>query len=166
MTLSERSSGVVEWIGIRPGRSQPMTACSEVWALRNRGLEKDYAAKRTGGKRQVTLIQQEDFSRIEAQLKGWAQPEQLRRNLVISGIDLNTLIGQSFRIGDAVFEGSGTCPPCRKMDAALGEGGCVAMTDLGGITARVLSDGAIRIGDAVSLDGVPDALSVAAVEQV
>ena len=142
-------SGIVEWIGIRPVCGLPMTACSEVSALRNRGLAEDHAAKRTGGKRQVTLIQQEDFATIAMRLGAYPQPAQMRRNLVISGIELQTLIGECFRIGDALFEGSGACPPCRKMDAALGEGGCIAMTDLGGITARVLRAGQIRVGDTV-----------------
>jgi MOSC domain-containing protein YiiM len=117
-----------------------------------RGLIGDRAARaKTGGKRQVTLLQHEHLPVIAA-LSGRPrlEPGLLRRNLVVSGINLVALKGLRFAIGDEiVLEGTGPCEPCAKMDAVLGPGGFQAMRGHGGITARVLRGGRARVGDRV-----------------
>jgi len=158
------SVGRVEWIGVRPGRGQPMIAKEKVEAIGNRGLVEDHKSGRTGGRRQVTLIQQEHFAAIGKRVHATPVPERLRRNLVISGIELQVLIGQQFRVGEAILEGTGTCEPCHKMDDALGEGGCAAMAGMGGITARILQSGEIRIGDEVVSYSPPIAVGSAICE--
>ena len=142
-------SGRVEWIGVRSGRGQPVEVLQEVQAIPDHGLANDRAAKRAGGRRQVTLIQSEHLPVIESLAKRAAKPDLLRRNLVVSGINLRALVGQRFRVGAALFEGTGDCPPCRAMEAALGFGGRHAMAGMGGVTARVLEGGLIRVGDPV-----------------
>ncbi|MGE0788361.1 MAG: MOSC domain-containing protein [Sandaracinaceae bacterium] len=140
--------GRVAWIGVRPARGVAMRALDRVIAVAARGLEGDrYAGS---GKRQVTLIQAEHLPAIAAIVGREVVPDVLRRNLVVSGINVRGLTGLSFRIGEAILEGTGPCEPCSKMDDALGHGGFVAMRGMGGITARVLEGGAIAIGDAVS----------------
>jgi MOSC domain-containing protein YiiM len=78
------------------------------------GIEGDHRAARGGGKRQVTLIQQEHLGAIAA-LAGFdaVDPALLRRNLVVSGISLVALKDRCFRIGEAVLEGTGDCQPAR-----------------------------------------------------
>ena len=143
------TAGRVEWIGVRSGRGKPVEVLQEARAIPDHGLADDHAAKRAGGRRQVTLIQSEHFPVIESLAKRTPKPDLLRRNLVVSGINLRALVGQRFRVGAALFEGTGDCPPCRAMEAALGSGGCNAMTGMGGVTARVLEGGLIRVGDQV-----------------
>lgn len=149
------ASGRVEWIGIRAGRGQPVTELREVQAIRGRGLAEDHAARRTGGRRQVTLVQSEHLPVIESLSKRAPKPGLLRRNLLVSGINLRALVGQRFRVGAALFEGTGDCPPCRAMDAALGAGGKDAMVGMGGVTARVLEGGLIRVGDPIGPYNLP-----------
>lgn len=102
--------------------------------------------------RQVTLIQHEHLPVI-AQLAGVAAvaPEGLRRNLVISGINLLALKNVPLRVGAAMLELVGPCHPCSRMEEVIGPGGYAAMRGHGGMTARVLEDGIIAVGDAVQV---------------
>ena len=78
-------------------------------------------------------------------------PELFRRNIVVSGIELVPLIGQRFRIGEALLKGTGPCTPCSRMDENLGAGGRLAMKGLGGLTATVIGPGRIRRGDLITV---------------
>lgn len=143
------SAGRVEWLGVRPGRGAPMAARARVEALADRGLAGDHASLRRGRPRQVTLIRAEHVARLRGPGRRPPPPALLRRNVVVSGLDLDALVGRRFRVGAALLEGVGGCPPCRAMDAALGPGGRAAMRGLGGLCARVVAGGAIRLRDAV-----------------
>ena len=68
---------------------------------------------------------------------------------MVSGVNLYALREQRFFIGDVLFEGAGICAPCSRMETTLGPGGYNAMRGHGGINARVISGGALRLGDAV-----------------
>ncbi|MBS1236409.1 MAG: hypothetical protein H6R46_1204, partial [Proteobacteria bacterium] len=81
--------GKLEWIGLRPAPRAPMQVVVSVRAEAGQGLIGDRYAENPGTKRQVTLIQAEHLPVIAA-LNGHATvpPEWLRRNLVVSGINL------------------------------------------------------------------------------
>lgn len=144
--------GRVEWIGLRPARRETLTAVEAATALTAQGLQGDHYKTRSDGKRQVTLIQAEDLQAIASYLgKGEVPPETLRRNLVTRGINLQALKGKRFRIGEAVLEYTGECHPCSRMEENLGTGGYNAVRGHGGITARVIAGGEIRVGDEVSV---------------
>jgi len=143
--------GTLSWIGVRPERDVPMVELDEVELVAGRGLVGDRAARRSGGNRQVTLVQAEHLP-VLASLTGNAEvaPSRLRRNLAVSGINLLALVKLRFAIGgEVILVGTGPCAPCSKMDDALGEGGFQAMRGHGGITARVEQGGLIRKGDEV-----------------
>ena len=142
-------AGRVQWIGLRPARDVPMRQVDAVEASTGGGLLGDRYASGSG-KRGVTLIQAEHLPAIAA-LSGHSEiaPATLRRNLLVSGIPLAALKGRRFRIGDVLLEGTGDCDPCSRMEAALGAGGYNAMRGMGGLCARILEGGAIRVGDAV-----------------
>ena len=141
--------GQVNWIGLRPARDVPMQEVAMVEAQAGRGLAGDRYHSGSG-KRGITLIQAEHLPVIAALSgNGAIAPAMLRRNVVVSGIPLIALKGRRFRIGQALFEGTGDCDPCSRMEAALGPGGYNAMRGHGGLCARILESGVIRLGDAV-----------------
>ena len=148
--------GHVAWIGLRPARREPVRVVEEALAEAGQGLAGDRYESRRAGARQVTLVAAEHLHAIAGYLSlGSVAPERLRRNIVVQGINLSALRNRRFRIGGAVLEHSGECHPCSRMEEELGPGGYNATRGHGGITARVLRGGPIRLGDPVLrlLDG-------------
>lgn len=149
-------AGRLEWIGLRPGRRAPLLSMNHVEVIADHGLAGDHKAQRAGGKRHVTLIQRKHLVTVAQLLRREAvDPVLLRRNLLVSGINLLALRNERFRIGDVLFEGTGPCEPCSRMEEVLGRGGYNAMRGHGGITARVLTDGVIAVGEAVCYEKMP-----------
>ncbi|WP_339493849.1 MOSC domain-containing protein [Pseudomonas sp. RA_105y_Pfl2_P56] len=153
-------TGRVRWIGVRPESREPMIELDVVEARLEAGLTGDHARPGIRNARQVTLIQWEHLAVISALMGRPAEqpvkPEDLRRNLVISGINLFSLKGRRFRMGQAIFETTGWCQPCARLQTNLGPGTFQAVRGHGGITARVLQSGIIRLDDGVSVEPVPD----------
>ncbi len=141
--------GTVVWIGARPERRAPMRAEPAVVLVAGRGLVGDRYGS-FGGARQLTLIEAESLAAIASHLgRDAVEPDDVRRNVVVCGINLVALKGRRFRIGTALLEVSGEAHPCSRMEEILGAGGYNAMRGLGGITARVIEGATIRLGDAV-----------------
>jgi len=141
--------GTVTWLGVRPARGAPMLTTEEVELVAERGIVGD--RYQFSGNRQVTLIQAEHLPVIAALTGGAVTPELVRRNVVVSGVNLLSLQKQRFAIGGAILIGTGACAPCEKMEVALGVGGFQAMRGHGGICARIERSGVIRNGDRVRL---------------
>jgi len=142
-------AGRVEWIGLREARRAPLRVVESALAIEGIGLDGDHYGRRDGN-RQVTLIQAESLRAIASHLGlDEVTPGDLRRNIVTSGINLNALKGQRFRIGDAVLEASGECHPCSRMEETFGVGGYNAVRGFGGITARVIVGGGIGLASPV-----------------
>ncbi|MBX3416656.1 MAG: MOSC domain-containing protein [Pirellulaceae bacterium] len=146
-----RQSGQVTWIGLRPSRGEPIQTVNDVEASTDSGLVGDFFQGPPGAPRQVTLIQAEHLA-VVGQLLGHSEPIDpalTRRNLLVSGINLQSLKHKQFRIGTAILKGTGNCAPCKQMEANLGLGGFNAMRGHGGITATVIQSGVIKVGDSV-----------------
>ena len=151
--LGHLGAATIEWIGVRPRRREPLVAVTGAEAVADLGLRGDHRMTKTPGSgRQVTLISREFVSQIEQHLgKSDLDPAVLRRNIVVSGINLNALRRQRFWLGEALFEATQLCHPCARMEAELGPGGVVAMMGYGGLCAKVLQTGQIAIGDSLRL---------------
>lgn len=141
--------GTVEWIGLREKRRSEVASVDQVHVSVEKGLEGDHYSKQ-GGKRMVTLIQKEHLDVVSSLLDMDVSPHEVRRNIVVSGINLVALHDVTFRLGeDVILKGTGYCHPCSRMEENLGPGGYNAMRGHGGITAVVVSKGDIRVGDQI-----------------
>ena len=139
--------GTVEWIGIRPGKKAQMISVHSAMLDPGYGLQGDHYAGQSG-KRQVTLIQAEHLPAIARMMHmECVTADQLRRNIVVSGLNLLALKNKSLQLGEAILEYTGACHPCSRMETTLGFGGYNAMRGHGGITARVVHAGIVKVGD-------------------
>ncbi|MFK7815316.1 MAG: MOSC domain-containing protein [Gammaproteobacteria bacterium] len=144
-------NGKIEWIGLRKKTSREITTVHTAELLINHGIAGDKSALKPGSKRQVTLIQAEYLPVMESFLQKKILPEQLRRNIVVSGINLSILLKQQLLINDTVLEITGNCAPCKKMEEVLGLGAFNMMRNHGGVNAIVRAGGVINIGDEVKV---------------
>lgn len=145
--------GRLEAIVVRGDPRQPARRVDATQALAGIGLADDRLGRRGDSglsTRQVSLIQWEHLPVIAA-LAGVPAVDvvALRRNLVVSGINLLALKNARVRIGEALLEIVGPCHPCSRMEEAVAPGGYAAMRGHGGMTARVLEGGGLRVGDPV-----------------
>ena len=146
--------GRVRWLGVRPQSREAVLEPEAVEARREAGLTGDHARPGPRNARQVTLIQWEHLAVVAALLGRDApmQPSELRRNIAVAGINLFSLKGRHFRIGQALLETTGWCQPCARLEERLGRGTFQAMRGHGGITARVIEGGIIRLDDTVRVE--------------
>ncbi len=140
--------GRIEAILLRPAR-RTAPSPAEGARLTEAGLDGDHARP---GRRALTLIQAEHLPVIRALARAPAAGfADLRRNLVVSGLNLAALRGRLLALGpEARIRVTGPCAPCSRMEEALGPGGYSAMRGHGGVTAEILIPGPIALGDRVT----------------
>jgi len=135
------------FVAARPGARCEPRASAEVepgvGLLGDRNAEPGAPLTR---KRTLTLIAAEtleDLARAGLALA----PGAHRRQLVTGGVDLELLVGRRFQIGGVLAEGTGPCEPCAHMESLTRPGVRAALAHRGGLTARVLEGGTLRVGD-------------------
>ncbi len=130
----------------RPAGTYPTLAVDALECVAGRGVRGDrffdYEPDYDG---QLTFFSLEVFTDLQRELGlRDARPEQARRNVLVSGVDLNALVGVEFSLQGIQFQGAEECRPCYWMDRALGPGANDWMRGRGGLRARILSDGWLR----------------------
>ncbi|HEY0562073.1 MAG TPA: MOSC domain-containing protein [Methylophilus sp.] len=149
--------GTLAAIYLRSARGVACQSVHTVEAIAGKGLVGDRSSLTVsrnplGSNRQVTLIQAEHIAVISALLGKPVAAALLRRNLVVSGLNLlaaKSLFKQQpmrLHIGDVILEVTGPCEPCSKMETLLGFGAYNAMRGHGGVNAKVLQGGKLMVG--------------------
>jgi MOSC domain-containing protein YiiM len=112
-----------------------------------RGIRGDrYFDYRADFKGQITFFAEEVYHGLRRALGIWDKPPSVfRRNVITRGVDLNDLIGRTFEVQGVRFLGVESCKPCYWMDAAFGPGAEAALAGRGGLRARILTDGVLRV---------------------
>ena len=131
----------------RPAEAHAILEVSEARCVAGRGIEGDrFFDFKESYKGQITFFAWEVYQSLcgEFGVEN-IPPSVFRRNAITRGVDLNTLIGQPFEIQGVRFEGSEECRPCYWMDEAFHAGAEERMRGRGGLRARILTDGVLRV---------------------
>jgi len=96
--------------------------------------------------KQLTLIDADDVAAIAQETDSALTPGDTRRNLVTRGVDLPSLVGRWFLVGDVLLFGMKRCPPCTHLERLTGVRLVKAMVHRGGINAAVFAGGPITEG--------------------
>jgi MOSC domain-containing protein YiiM len=142
------------------GRAQddyPLVEVPQIECVAGRGIRGDrFYDYRDDYKGQITFFSFEVFERL-AQHFGLTEksPGAVRRNLVVSGVELNDLIGEEFSIQGVRLRGTAHCKPCYWLDQAIAPGAEKFLEGNGGLRAQILSDGVIAVGDAQLMLAAP-----------
>jgi MOSC domain-containing protein YiiM len=147
-----------------------MESRTEIEAIAGVGLADDRYASGIGfysprptdpGAREVTLFEAEVLDALRAEHGIELSAAEHRRNLTVRGVRLRELIGQRFTIGSAVLEGVKDCPPCEHLQGLVGKPVLEPLVECGGVRARILEGGTIRVGDALIAVTTPQVASSA-----
>ena len=145
LMATHHRAGRIDWIGVRATRRAALLPLERA-EVTEAGLTGDHAR---AGKRAVTLIQAEHLPVIAGLCGGEVTPEALRRNLLVSGLNLAACKGRDLHVGSAVLRITGPCAPCSRMEETLGPGGYSAVRHHGGWCAEVVTPGTITLNDEV-----------------
>jgi hypothetical protein len=146
--------GTVEGLAVAPAAEGGMRLLEVASARAGRGLEGDRYAAGAGtfspraGRRpgyDLTLMAAEVLDELTAAGRT-VDFAATRRNVLTRGIDVNALVGHTFRIGDVLCRGQRLCEPCVHLDRLSGPGLLRPLIHRGGLRADVLTDGELRVG--------------------
>ena len=131
----------------QPPGGHAVVEVPEVRCVAGRGLEGDrYFDFKEDYKGQVTFFASETYERMCGQFgvrdKG---PDVFRRNIITVGADLNALIGVEFEVQGVRFLGTQESAPCHWMNTVFAEGAEEALKGNGGLRAKILTDGLLRV---------------------
>ena len=131
----------------RPPDQHPAMELSTIECVAGSGIRGDrYFDHKENYKGQITFFSREVLDALRRELSlPEASAAATRRNVIVSGVDLNSLIGTEFEIQGVRFAGVEECRPCYWMNQAFGHDRAEAcLKNRGGLRARVLTDGVLR----------------------
>jgi MOSC domain-containing protein YiiM len=149
-------TGTVESIHVASAATGPMQAVDQAEAIPGVGLEGDRYASKQGTfynpepAYELTLIESEAVEALRRDYEIALAPGDARRNIVTRGVPLNHVVGREFHVGDVKIRGIRLCEPCDHLQRLTGVSVIKGLLHRGGLRAQILSQGRIRVGDAVS----------------
>jgi MOSC domain-containing protein YiiM len=131
----------------KPAGQYSLTEHQEIYCVADRGIEGDrFFDYKDNYRGQITFFSLEVFEDVCRQLGiSGKSPDVTRRNVMTTGVDLNSLIGEEFTVQGIQFFGVEECRPCYWMDQVLGRGAEAALKNRGGLRARILTSGRLRV---------------------
>jgi MOSC domain-containing protein YiiM len=134
----------------KPPDDYPLVEVPQIECIAGHGIRGDrFYDYRDNYKGQITFFSFEVFEKLARHFDlATKSPGALRRNVIVSGVDLNELIGEDFSVQGVRLHGTGHCRPCYWLDQAVAPGAEKFLEENGGLRAQILSDGVITVGDA------------------
>jgi MOSC domain-containing protein YiiM len=151
------AGGVIEYLHIATTAGAPIQAVDCVRGIAGVGLAGDRYAYGRGHyqddrvSRHLTLIEAEAIALLDREHGIQLAPGEARRNLTTRGIDLDSLVGRRFWVGEVLCLGTGTCEPCQYLADLTGKRLLRPLVHRGGLRADILLGGDIRRGDRIAL---------------
>ncbi len=147
-------------IHVAPQRGASHVALDQATLVPGRGIEGDHHHARPSGvpASEVTLIEAETVAALNANTGLSIEASATRRNIVTQGIDLNSLVGKRFSIGNVLLEGIEPCDPCASLGRRLATASVPApaivraLANRGGLRACVVEGGTLTPGTEIRLD--------------
>jgi MOSC domain-containing protein YiiM len=135
----------LETIWIKRSKLGPMDRVDSARVLAGRGLVGNANQR---GRRQLTLLSQQHWTRITGDLAVRALDPAVRRaNLLLSDIELTSSRNRVLRIGDVRVRILGETRPCERMDEAVpGLRAALSVPWGGGAFGEVLNDAELMVG--------------------
>jgi MOSC domain-containing protein YiiM len=132
----------------KPPGENPVHKPTSIECVENKGINGDrFFEYKENFNGQITFFEIEVFEAAQEALQCFdSSPEVLRRNVLIKGVDLNSLIDQKFQIGECIFLGTVECAPCYWMDQAFAPGMEEFLKGRGGLRAKILQSGSLVLG--------------------
>jgi MOSC domain-containing protein YiiM len=130
----------------QPAGNHSILEVNQIECVAGRGIRGDrFFDFKADYKGQITFFSSEVLEALRRELNlPQAQASATRRNALVSGIDLNSLLGTEFELQGVRFAGVEQCKPCYWMDSALGPGAEDWLQGRGGLRARILTDGRLQ----------------------
>lgn len=155
-------TGRLAAIHLAMARGLPMRTVEQAVAVAGEGLIGDRYQAGIGtfssrfeivsGARALSLLDSDSLRRCGERLGRVFSSAELRRNLLIDGLDLMALRGHTLRIGEVRIELVGSCPPCAYLSRLLQADMRCGLRAIGGMRARILVGGVIRSGMPATLE--------------
>ena len=139
----------------RAPSEHPILTATELYCVAGRGISGDrFFDYRLDYAGQITFFSLEIFEEMQREFSiPDATPALTRRNVVVRGLDLMALANRDFCLQGVWFRGAGECKPCYWMNTALAPESEAWLRGRGGLRARILTDGALRLGSAEFVRG-------------
>ena len=143
--------GTVISINITPVVEGPIQSVNEVRAVPGRGLEVDryFDHPQPDPRKELTLVEAEAIEAFRSEFKIDFNLSGTRRNLITRGVPLNHLVGKDFWIGEVKARGLQLCEPCATLQRLSHPKVLPGLVHRGGLRAQILTEGVIRVGEAV-----------------
>ena len=140
-------------IGICKKNSQKIDEISEIEVLSGKGILGDrHFRDYNNHKGQITLIEKENIDYYNNKYKTKISYIDFKRNIVIEGIELNSLVKKEIEIGTIKILPHEICKPCLHLEQMVGGKDIIKeFLRRGGLRCEVLISGKVRIGDKIKI---------------